>query len=269
MSDTERTIRVGDHLWVQRIGYEHHGLATGRGTVVQYSGKDGLFDDGVIEEVPLSRFAKGRKVRFVDHPTRLHSRAESVMRARQRIDEREYNLVFNNCEHFVWWCIEDKHTSAQVNRTVARTGNVAATATMFRWYQTSRLAGDVVITGRTVQTASQVYRAGRMVQAASSAMKAGQTVQTASSMLNAGRTAALAAELLPTVSTALGTSAAPAASAALGPVVSGLTSAGLTSTLLGGAGATAVGLTAPVSVPVLAVAAAVGLAVGALWSIFD
>lgn len=51
MSDDERQIRAGDHLWVQRLGYEHHGLASGRDTVIQYSGKDGVFDTGVIEEV--------------------------------------------------------------------------------------------------------------------------------------------------------------------------------------------------------------------------
>ncbi|QNN09213.1 hypothetical protein K562_30555 [Burkholderia cenocepacia] len=40
MSD-ERMVRAGDHLWVQRPGYEHHGLASGSNTVIQYSGKDG------------------------------------------------------------------------------------------------------------------------------------------------------------------------------------------------------------------------------------
>ena len=81
-------------------------------TVIQYSGKDGIFETGVIEEVPLSAFAKDRKVRFIDHPNRLHNRMVSVRR-RERVGENEYNLVFNNCEHFVMWCIEDKHTASR------------------------------------------------------------------------------------------------------------------------------------------------------------
>ncbi|WP_186193981.1 lecithin retinol acyltransferase family protein [Burkholderia gladioli] len=252
MSD-ERQIRAGDHLWVQRFGYEHHGLASGRDTVIQYSGKDGIFETGLIEEVPLSAFAKDRKVRFVDHPDRLHGRLESVRRARQRIGEEEYNLVFNNCEHFVTWCIEDEHTSEQVNKMVRSMGTTAATAFMFRWYQTW---GTQEVMGPTVRVAAQM-------------MSAGRTASTVTNAVKAATAARAAASLAPTVSAAL-TSSAPAATTA---ITNGLGAAGLT-TILGGTGATAVGIvSAPMSLPVVAVAAGVGLtvaAVSALWdSIFD
>lgn len=252
MSD-ERQIRAGDHLWVQRLGYEHHGLASGRDTVIQYSGKDGIFETGVIEEVPLSTFAKDRKVRFVEHPDRLHGRLESVRRARQRIGEDEYNLVFNNCEHFVMWCIEDKHTSEQVNSKVRSMGTTAATAFMYRWYQTWAMEEAM---GPTVRVAAQMLNAGR-------------TASTVTSAVNAATAARAAASLAPTVSAALTTSA-PAATTA---IANGLGAAGLT-TVLGGTGAAVVGIvSAPVSLPVVAVAAGVGLAVtavSALWdSIFD
>lgn len=253
MSDDERQIRAGDHLWVQRLGYEHHGLASGRDTVIQYSGKDGLWDTGVIEEVPLHTFAKGRKVRFVDHPDRLHNRIASVRRARERIGEDEYNLVFNNCEHFVMWCIEDEHTSEQVNRKVRKAGHAATAAVMYRWYQTWAMEEAM---GPTVRVAAQM-------------MSAGRTASTVTSAMNAASAARTAASLAPTVSAAL-TSSAPAATTA---IANGLTAAGLTG-VVGGAGAAAVGLvSAPVSLPVVAVAAGVGLAVSAvsaLWdSIFD
>ncbi|MEF9506575.1 lecithin retinol acyltransferase family protein [Burkholderia sp. 1B3(2022)] len=179
MSDDERQIRAGDHLWVQRLGYEHHGLASGRDTVIQYSGKDGLWDTGVIEEVPLYTFAKGRKVRFVDHPDRLHGRLESVRRARQRIGETEYNLVFNNCEHFVMWCIEDKHTSEQVNDAVRTTGNIAATAMMYRWYRTWAMEEAM---GPTVRVATQMLSAGRTASTVTSAMNAASAARTAASL---------------------------------------------------------------------------------------
>lgn len=248
MSD-EQTIRAGDHLWVQRFGYEHHGLASGRDTVIQYSGKDGLWDTGVIEEVPLSTFAKDRKVRFVDHPDRLHGRLESVRRARQRIGEEEYNLVFNNCEHFVTWCIEDEHSSEQVNKMVRSMGTTAATAVMYRWYQTW---ATQEVMGSTVRVAVQALNVGR-------------TASTVSNAVNAATAARTAASLAPTVSAAL-TSSAPAATTA---IANGLTAAGLTG-VVGGAGAAAVGIvSAPVSVPVIAVAAGVGLAVTAVSAIWD
>ncbi|MCA8162093.1 lecithin retinol acyltransferase family protein [Burkholderia cepacia] len=252
MSD-ERQIRAGDHLWVQRFGYEHHGLASGRDTVIQYSGKDALWDTGVIEEVPLSAFAKDRKVRFVEHPDRLHGRLESVRRARQRIGEEEYNLVFNNCEHFVTWCIEDEHSSEQVNQMVLSMGTTAATAFMYRWYQTWAMEEAI---GPTVRVATQVLRAGR-------------TASTLTSAVNAATAARTVTPLTSAVTAAL-TSSAPATTSA---IANGLTAAGLTG-VVGGAGAAAVGIvTAPVSAPVIAVAAGVGLAVtavSALWdSIFD
>ena len=34
------------------------------------------------------------------------------------------------------WCIEDKHTSEQVNRKVRTAGHVATAAMMYRWYET-------------------------------------------------------------------------------------------------------------------------------------
>ncbi|VBG63458.1 lecithin retinol acyltransferase family protein [Burkholderia pseudomallei] len=252
MSD-ERQIRAGDHLWVQRLGYEHHGLASGRDTVIQYSGKDGIFETGAIEEVPLWTFAKDRKIRFVEHPDRLHGRLESVRRARQRVGEEKYNLVFNNCEHFVMWCIEDKHTSEQINSKVRTAGHVATAAAMYRWYQTWAMEEAM---GPTVRVAAQMFNAGR-------------TASTVTTAMNAASATRAAASLAPTVSAAL-TSSAPAATTA---IANGLTAAGLTG-VVGGAGAAAVGIvTAPVSAPVIAVAAGVGLAVtavSALWdSIFD
>lgn len=245
MSD-DRTIRAGDHLWVQRLGYEHHGLATGPNTVIQYSGKDGIFETGVIEEVPLSAFAKDRKVRFIDHPNRLHNRMVSVRRARERVGENEYNLVFNNCEHFVMWCIEDKHTSEQVNRKVRTAGHVATAAMMYRWYETWTTEEA---TARTVRVAAQMVSAGR----------------TASTVANAATAARAAASMTPSVSAAL-TSSAPAAASA---ITNGLTVTGLT-TAVGGAGVAAVGImSAPVSLPVVTVVAGVGLAVTAVSALWD
>ncbi len=46
---------------------------------------------------------------------KLYSPAETVKRARSRIGEDSYSLIFNNCEHFVIWCKTGVSESHQVN----------------------------------------------------------------------------------------------------------------------------------------------------------
>jgi hypothetical protein len=63
-------------------------------------------------------FAKGQplQVRFygeADPPDVV------VKRAVSRLGERDYHLIFNNCEHFATWCKTGKHESQQVNQAVA------------------------------------------------------------------------------------------------------------------------------------------------------
>lgn len=45
----------------------------------------------------------------------LYSPEETIQRARKKMGERDYNLIFNNCEHFAIWCKTGVHESHQVN----------------------------------------------------------------------------------------------------------------------------------------------------------
>lgn len=45
----------------------------------------------------------------------LYSAQETVERAKSRIGETEYNLAFNNCEHFALWCKTGLKESSQVD----------------------------------------------------------------------------------------------------------------------------------------------------------
>lgn len=45
-------------------------------------------------------------------------------RAYSRLGEAHYSTLFNNCEHFVLWCIEGFHYSKQINQLIA-TGCIA------------------------------------------------------------------------------------------------------------------------------------------------
>ncbi len=96
---------LGAHLTTTRRGYIHHGIYAGHGRVVHYSGISGLWQIGPVEEVSLSRFAAGRPVRILDHQRLPYSPEDIVRRARSRLDENDYRLLSNNCEHFCNWCI--------------------------------------------------------------------------------------------------------------------------------------------------------------------
>lgn len=251
---SDRKIRRGDHLWVRRHGYEHHGLAAGPHTVIHYSGKDLLARTGLIEEVPISTFAKDRVVQFIDHPDRLHNRNASVRRARERMGEDKYNLLYNNCEHFVMWCIEDKHTSAQVKNAVRKLGFANAGISMYRWY--SMWATEKSAAGPTIRTAIQLLNAARV----------------SPTVLNAAHAAYASTTVVPTIRATLGMTPSNVG-ATLAPIVRGLSVARLTTGVVGPA-ATAAGLiSAPASVSIMAAALGLGLtaaAASALWdSIFD
>ena len=111
-------MQVGDHLVTPRTGYTHHGLYIGNQQVIHYEGKFGS-DSGRIAKVTLTEFCKGASCRVRDYPLRVYGRKESIERACQRVGESDYNLVFNNCEQFVAWCIMGFGYSEQINTVVS------------------------------------------------------------------------------------------------------------------------------------------------------
>ncbi|MBS4710303.1 lecithin retinol acyltransferase family protein, partial [Aeromonas caviae] len=58
------------------------------------------------------------------HRSRVFNREESIDRAYSRLGEAHYSTLFNNCEHFVLWCIEGFHYSKQINQLIS-TGCIA------------------------------------------------------------------------------------------------------------------------------------------------
>jgi hypothetical protein len=107
---------LGAHLMTWRFGYTHHGVYTGHGRVVHYSGLSGFWQCGPVEEVALSGFAAGREVRIIERPGAAYSPEEIVRRARSRLGEDDYRVLSNNCEHFCNWCRCGVSQSAQADR---------------------------------------------------------------------------------------------------------------------------------------------------------
>jgi hypothetical protein len=119
--------QVGAHLVSPRTGYTHHGLYVGNGKVIHYAGFGDGPHSGPVEQTTLARFQSGHGFRVRKHRHAPFKGRMSVERARSRIGENVYCLFSNNCEHFVNWCIDGDHASAQVDIGAAASGPTAGT----------------------------------------------------------------------------------------------------------------------------------------------
>lgn len=98
-------LRYGEHLYVSRVFYQHHGIYVGGHSVIHYL-RHGITLTG------LEEFSRGNRVHTIFHPGADYPQA--VERAYSRLFEDKYDIVFNNCETFVNWCFTGKNISYQV-----------------------------------------------------------------------------------------------------------------------------------------------------------
>lgn len=124
----EVSVNRGDHLYCYRKDglYTHHGIYVGEGMVVHYTGEPGQKENAAVKKTSLAEFAAGDEIRIKSHI--FCSDADTVVaRALGRLGERDYNLVFNNCEHFAHWC---KTGSAESEQVQQKAGGTAATGAL-------------------------------------------------------------------------------------------------------------------------------------------
>lgn len=119
--------QLGSHLVSPRTGYTHHGIYAGNGKVIHYAGLGDGLHSGPVEQTTLAKFQGGRSYRVKKHKDASFNGKEAVERARSRIGENVYCLFSNNCEHFVTWCIEGDHASAQIDMGAVASGPTAGT----------------------------------------------------------------------------------------------------------------------------------------------
>ena len=102
---------AADHLQVSRQHglFNHHGIDLGDGTIAHY------LEGREILRSSLEEFAKGSQFIVVSHKDSSSKRI-TLKRAISRIGEQDYNLLFNNCEHFANWCKTGFHKSPQIER---------------------------------------------------------------------------------------------------------------------------------------------------------
>lgn len=112
---------IGDHVFCHRLGYTHHGIDAGDGTVIHYTGEPGQKANAVIQQTPIDRFTKGCEFHVRPYAT-CDSPDVVIARARGRLGENKYHLVFNNCEHFAVWCKTGNARSEQVKDVTTSAG---------------------------------------------------------------------------------------------------------------------------------------------------
>lgn len=108
--------KLGDHLVKPRPGYTHHGIYVGDDKVIHYAGFADGFNSAPVEQLSLDAFHENSgKFSVKRHGNAKFSPDIIVGRAASRLNENNYNLIWNNCEHFVNWCIYDQHQSHQID----------------------------------------------------------------------------------------------------------------------------------------------------------
>jgi hypothetical protein len=104
----------GDQIYVYREFfnldgmYEHHGIDCGDGSVIHYRKPS-----ETIERTSVATFCRNNPVYVREYPVRYIADT-TIQRAESRLGERNYNLLFNNCEHFATWCVTGVSDSRQI-----------------------------------------------------------------------------------------------------------------------------------------------------------
>ena len=128
MSLSEKDLNLGDHIYVRRLVYSHHGIYAGDGTVIHYTGEEKEKKDPLIRETDIEAFLKGGKLRRRDYKKRLPP-SETLSLAKKHLSDNSYSLVFNNCEHFVTYCATGKRKSRQLREAVGGLVGIVLTIT--------------------------------------------------------------------------------------------------------------------------------------------
>ncbi len=115
----------GDHIYVKRKTrfYTHHGIYIGEGKVIHFTGSIREKVDPEVRETTLARFLKGRKLKRRNYHKRL-SATETIRIAKEQLSNKNFSMIWNNCEHFAAYCATGKKKSRQVKRVLSSLSTV-------------------------------------------------------------------------------------------------------------------------------------------------
>lgn len=123
---------MGDHIRVKRMGgiYTHHGIYVSDNEVIHFTGTD---DDSIMDSSKnrvissdLNFFLKGGELEVKEYTDEefqdLYAPDQIVAYARSCLGDGDYNVIFNNCEHFANVCTLGRFRSHQVERLLQNKG---------------------------------------------------------------------------------------------------------------------------------------------------
>ena len=123
---TENTFALGSPVKIGRRVYHHYAIVSDR----LHDGKPMLislsYRTGSVAEEPWDEVVRGRSVRRSDLTSKFDA-GEVLARARARIGNTRYNLLKNNCEHFV----RDVMGLPARSRQVEHAAGIGVTALLF------------------------------------------------------------------------------------------------------------------------------------------
>lgn len=95
--------------------YNHYGIYIGNNKVIHYCSNTGTATDAQIKETDMDTYFKPGNYLILNVKSSVEfNPKETVKRAETRLGEKSYNLLENNCEHFVIWAKTGNSKSYQL-----------------------------------------------------------------------------------------------------------------------------------------------------------
>ena len=117
MGLSEKNLNLGDHIYVRRLLFSHHGIYAGDGNVIHYTGEEKEKKDPLVRETIIEDFLKGGKLRRRNYKRHLPP-SETLSPAKKHLSNNGYSITLNNCEHFATYCATGKKKSKQVRKVL-------------------------------------------------------------------------------------------------------------------------------------------------------
>ena len=104
--------------------YYHFGIYIGDDKIIQYGRANDAFSvkqDAVkvlitdVHEFIGNKFLEVAKLSLNEKLSR-NNPEKTIELATARLEEAKYDLIYNNCEHFVYDCVFNKHISPQIDQ---------------------------------------------------------------------------------------------------------------------------------------------------------
>lgn len=106
------------------------------------------YNNWIVKIDSLSDFSKNSPSQIIQHINPRYSNEEVKNRALSKLNEKKYNILLNNCEHFANWCIDGKKESRQakisIQASIAIIVSIAITAVVYKIFFKKNTSYDLI-----------------------------------------------------------------------------------------------------------------------------